>query len=268
MPEEVKTANTSITENNTEMQDGNADTVNQNLNNSESATETPESNKSEEVVKKEKQSKEQNSEYARRRREAEHQKAINKAKEEARIEATIKVLGGKNPYTGEQIKDSADVEEYFLMQEIKESGGDPITDYHKHYKERLKQKEQRAVASKQKDEWFENDRIAFEQKHPEVNLEELISNEKFQIFTKGKVGEMPLSEIYEDFLSFESDSDTKAKKMAIQIVANKNASVGSVTGNSGSQNNDFFSKEEVKKMSKSEIDKNYEKIKQSMKKWK
>lgn len=54
------------------------------------------------------QTSEQNSENARRRREAEKQAAINAAREEARNQAIIETLGGKNPYTNEEMKDRAD----------------------------------------------------------------------------------------------------------------------------------------------------------------
>ena len=60
------------------------------------------------------QSKEQNSENSRRRRESERQQEMKAVREKAIIDT----LNGKNPYTGEPMTDSADVEEYLTMREI------------------------------------------------------------------------------------------------------------------------------------------------------
>ena len=72
------------------------------------------------------QTKEQNSENARRRREAERQAELKKVEAETREKAIIEVLNGKNPFTNEPMKDHADVEEYLLMKEIEKNGGDPV----------------------------------------------------------------------------------------------------------------------------------------------
>ena len=71
-----------------------------------------------------KQSAEQNRENARRRREAEKEALIRRTREQTIIEA----LDGQNPYTGEEMKDSLDVEEYLAMKEIYKNGGDPVSD--------------------------------------------------------------------------------------------------------------------------------------------
>ena len=63
---------------------------------------------------------------------------IKKAEETAREKAIIEVLNGKNPYTNEEIKDHADVEEYLLMKEIEKNGGDPLSDFSKYQKEKDK----------------------------------------------------------------------------------------------------------------------------------
>ena len=87
------------------------------------------------------QTKEQNAENARRRREAERQQELKKAREETIIET----LDGRNPYTGEEMKDSEDVAEYLTMKRIEKEGGDPLSDFSKYAK---KQNREAAEAAK------------------------------------------------------------------------------------------------------------------------
>ena len=75
----------------------------------ESGTEGTESGKA-------KQTASENAKNAQRRREAESSK-LEKAKEEA----ILMVLKNKNPYTGEEMKDSEDVREYLAMREKQEA---------------------------------------------------------------------------------------------------------------------------------------------------
>ena len=115
--------------------------------------------------------KEQNSENARRRREAERQRELQKAREDAIIET----LGGKNPYTNEEMKDSTDVQEYLTMKEIEKNGGDPLADFSKFHKAKEKERIAEETKRTQEAEWFAKDREDFATKHPEVNIDALIS---------------------------------------------------------------------------------------------
>jgi hypothetical protein len=60
---------------------------------------------------------------------------------------------------------------------------------------------------------------------------------------------------------------TKAEQSAIQKLANNAASSPGSLGDGGDGSKTFFTKEEVKAMSQSEVSKNYDKICESMKKW-
>lgn len=214
-----------------------------------------------------KQTKEQNSENARRRREAERQAELKKATEEAREKAIIETLNGKNPYTGEEMKDSTDVQEYLTMREIEKNGGDPLSDYSKHLKQKEREKAEENRKAETEKEWYVKDRKDFSNKHPEVNLKELTEDKQFQRYAQGKVGVLPLSEIYEGFIDIVSESENKAKKIAKQMVANSKATPGALS-TAGTAESTFFTKEQVLGMTKEEISKNYEKIKESQKKWK
>lgn len=248
--------NSEIEENDADFSDGGAD--------EEGVAQAPDKTADE---GKPQQNKEQNSENARRRREAERKAELEKARREAREAAIIETLGGKNPYTGEEIKDSTDVAEYLNMRDIEKAGGDPVADYSKH----IKAKEKEAIAKENKDKeskaWYTSDRERFTKEHPEVKISELITDPAFQKFADGKVGRVPLSKIYEDFISFTEDYDKKAEAKAKQILANQKASVGSL-GSAKSGNDGYFTREQVQKMSQAEVDKNLDKIRASMKKWK
>ena len=205
---------------------------------------------------------EKSSEYARRRREAEQAKAIKEAEEKAIIQA----LGGINPYTEEEMKDSHDVAEFLMMQEIKKNGGDPISDFARHQKDR--ERREADERKKQEDEkaWYQNDKSEFVKAYPDVSLSDLIEDKMFQSFAGGKVGTVPLKEIYEGFLSFTAEYDKRANEKAAQIAANAKASPGALSS-AGKANEPYFSFEQVKAMSRSEVHRNYDKIMKSMQKW-
>lgn len=216
------------------------------------------------------QSKEQNSEYARRRREAERQKELKELREKTIIET----LGGKNPYTGGEVKDSADVEEYLTMREIEKNGGDPVADFAKHLKENARRTAQKQESDEKTAEWYRKDGEDFAKRFPEVKLEELISSSAFQDYADGKVGRRPLAEIYEGYLKHfggksqsQKNTEQQARDMAAQMVANRKAAVGSLTGGAAAAN-EFFTEAEVDKMSVAECEKNYDKIIKSMPHWK
>lgn len=213
------------------------------------------------------QTKEQNSENARRRREAERQAELKRVEAETREKAIIEVLNGKNPFTNEPMKDRADVEEYLLMKEIEKNGGDPVSDFSKYQKEKERKKAEVAAKETEEKEWYEKDLQNFSAKHPEVNIQNLISDEQFQKFASGKVGEQPLSEIYDDFISFVGEYEKKAKKTAEQALANKKASPGALSSTNPSDSG-YYTREQVQAMTKEEVHKNYDKIRASMTKWK
>lgn len=211
---------------------------------------------------KPKQNTELNREYARRRRESETARKI----EETRVNAVIETLGGVNPYTNEKMTDAADVEEYLLMNRIKKEGGDPLTDYARYRKAADKDGAKSAKDRADKDAWYAKDRDAFTKAHPNVNLSEILADEGFQSYADGKVGRVPLATIYEGYQKIVGRVDGKAKDLAAQAIANKQASPGS-TAATGAAESDFFTQEQVRKMSRKEIHENYEKIRKSMAKW-
>lgn len=208
------------------------------------------------------QSKEVNAENARRRREAERQRELKEAREKAIIDA----LGGKNPYTGGDMKDADDVAEFLAMQEIEKRGGDPVSDYSHYAKEQARERRESERQEEEKRRWYESDRAAFIAKYPDADLNALIENKSFRIFAEGKVGERPLAEIYESYLAMTGEIEAEAKHTVAQTVANATASPGSLSGG-GQVESDFFTLEQVRRMTPAQIDANYDKIMASRKRW-
>jgi hypothetical protein len=224
MPDELKTAET-----NTEVEvDSHAD-VNQSeseqLNDVEFGenSATKEEQPKPEEEQKQTQTSEQNSENARRRREAERQAEIKSAQEKAREQAIIEILNGKNPYTNEEIKDKADIDEYLVMKEIEKNGGDPLADYSKYKKQKERERQAETEKQEKQKQWYADDSKDFATKHPDVNLQNLIKDENFQRYAGGKVGNVPLSQIYEGYIESVSVYEKKAKQMARQMLANQKA---------------------------------------------
>ncbi len=218
------------------------------------------------------QSKKQNSENARRRREAaererqRHEADLARERNSARQEAILEVLRRRNPYTGEEMKDSRDVEEYLAMKEIEEKGGDPVGDFAKHYKERERLREAKAAEREEKKRWYADDRKSFETKYPDVDLGRLVEDPDFADYADGKVGTRSLVSIYEGYMELMGKNDSRAREMAARMLANKKASPGSLGGSESGGN--YFSRDQVRKMSSTEVKKHYEAIRESMSRWK
>ena len=205
-----------------------------------------------------------NAEAAQRRREAEKQKELRAE----RVKTIIETLNGINPYTDEPMKDEIDVAEYEAMREIEKKGGDPIGDLRRSSKEKQRNDAQEQQKKAEKDAFYAKDAADFRAAYPDVDLRELIANEKFAIFAEGKVGNMPLKKIYEGYLSFSGEKETnqKATQIAKQMLANKKASPGALS-DSADTTGMFFTREQVQAMSPAQVKENYEKIRESMKKW-
>lgn len=208
------------------------------------------------------QSKSTNAEYARKRREAERQRELTDTRNTAIIEA----LDGKNPYTGGEMKDADDVAEFLIMREIEKKGGDPVSDYSGHLKERQRDQRQREQEEATRREWYTKDRADFTAKYPDADLNALIEDETFRDYARGKVGEMPLASIYEGFLRLTSQIEDSAKRHAAQMVANGKASPGALSAPAQVES-DFFTRDQVKAMTPAQIDANYDKIRRSIPKW-
>lgn len=225
-------------------------------------TETVKPTETGESEQPQKQSAEENSEFARRRREAERQKEIEKA----RVDTIIEVVG-INPYTQKELKDAEDVAQYLLMKKIEKDGGDPVADFPEYAK---RQNNERAAAEK-----AEADRKLsqaediknFKAKYPKVDLQELAKDTDFDEFCDGKLGVKPLTEIYEQYVSFKdrlaSRYAKKAEEEAVAKQAKSTAAVGSLASTDEAKS-EYYTLEELRNLSDEEAEANLEKVHKSM----
>lgn len=213
-------------------------------------------------TEKKPQSKELNSEYARKRREQQQAEKDT----QLRIKTIIETLDGINPFTQREMKDARDVEEYLLMKEIDKNGGDPQKDYSEYLKTKDRKKEKELEEAARQKQWLYDDMEDFQAKHPDLNFEEVISDRRLNDYAKGRVGVDPLDKIYTDFLKNEKEHQEEINRKAAQMLANQNSSVGSLSG-TGTAEEVFFSHETASKMTHDQIHKNYDAIRKSMSKW-
>lgn len=222
-----------------------------------------EETKTEEVEGKEdkpKQSKEKNKEFAEKRR-AEKQRA-----EETELKV-LKEYVGKNPYTNEPIETLRDVKVYKTMKQIEKNGGDPIQDYHKY----AGIEEQKAIDNeKTRTENIKKDVEDFRKTYPEVNLNDLQKDKDFVKFSNKLLGKVSLKDVYEAYNSVKdgvkANAEETAKKEIARKIAKDNSSAGNLatTGDVGAP---MYSLEQIGKMSKSEIDKNWKDVEASYNYW-
>lgn len=265
MDEEVKTAETNIVDNYAEVVTEKEEDVKF----ADGEQENKGEDKAEAVSKPEdkenpKQTPEENAKFARERRDAEHKQEV----ENARIQSIIEAVE-VNPYTNEPIKDAADVKEYLTMKEIKKGGGDPIADYSKFVKNKQKEEvtktQETQVTAQQKKEWFKKDAEDFKAKHPEVNLKNVLSDKDFVQFVGNNVGVIHLDQLYNSHQNYkksvEEKAIAKAQETTARKVANKDASPGALKSTDAPD--DVYTLEQLKKMSDSDMDKNWAKVEKS-----
>lgn len=209
------------------------------------------------------QGKAENARQAQKRRDGERQRVAREAREAGIIEA----IRGTNPFTGAPVKDSRDIEEYLLMKEISDKGGDPLGDFYKHRKDKDKQADEAAAEEAREREWIEDDRESFISKYPDVDLNGLIEDEDFRLFAEGKVGNVPLADIYGSYVSFRDKFEKQAKNRAAQMYANHKASPGALASSEQSDGS-YYTPEQVRAMTPEAVHENYERITESMKRWK
>ncbi len=151
-------------------------------------------------------------------------------REEAYRQAVLDATGGVNPYTGEEMRDKLDIEEYLAMRKIEQSGGDPVADYRTTLKTQAREQAKAAeTADKQ-----QADLDGFAEKHPDIDVSKLLHDGKFARFAGKRLGHESLADVYEDYLSFTSEMDVKAEARADakakNALAKAKASPGSLTG--------------------------------------
>lgn len=220
-------------------------------------------------AKVEEAEKQRNAEEARKRRERERQEEIDKAKREVRVQTVIETIG-VNPYNDKPIKDEDDVETYLIMKKIADEKGDPIKDYPDYVKTNKKEILKKQEEQRQREEQAQKEVDEFQAAHPDVKIEDLLKDEDFNLFADGKIGRLPLNKVYEDYLKFTSKYSTKteqekkiakeeAERKAAEAIAKSKATPGSLGGSTQS-NQEYYTSDQLDKMSPKEIDANWDKV--------
>lgn len=216
-----------------EVENEQAEETNQKDNATE-ATETVE----ETTEEKTKQSNEDN-QYARAARiraEKEAEKKIEQARKEAYEQGLAQgkvetYIGRQNPYTGDTIKDKYDVQEYLDMFDLDSQGKDPISGYRELQKDKARKEAEEKIKKDEeakKNQWYQDDTRDFIEKYSSEKLQELTKDEDFKLFANGKIGQVSLSNIYEDYLKFTSKYKKESIETAKKIVANNIATPGAI----------------------------------------
>ena len=207
---------------------------------------------------KETQTKEDNK-YARMARlqaEKEAEKRIEQAKKEAYERGLEQgkvqtYIGRQNPYTGQTINDDYDVKEYLEMYQLDAEGKDPINDYRELQKQKARDEAKKQIELDEKakqDKWYEDDTKDFVDNYSIEKLQELTKDEDFNLFAKGKIGKVPLRDIYEDYQKLISKYEKKSVETAKQIVANNSTTPGAVEESEPNELNwETMSKEQFEK---------------------
>lgn len=209
---------------------------------------------------KTKQTKEQNKVFAEKRRT---EKAIQ---EESELKF-LKEYVGDNPYTHEPIQTLRDAKVYKTMKQIEKDGGDPIQDYHKY----AGREEQKAIETeKEKEEKIRADVKSFREAHPDIDLHELQKDEQFKAFSNKMLGKIPMKDIYDSYITLKGGISAKANETAKEDLAKKMAKDNTSAGNlsaSGAVDAPKYTLAQLGKMSKSEIDADWDNVEASYDYW-
>ena len=206
----------------------------------------PEDNSNEES----KQSSEENAKYASIRRKAEEdaQKKIKEAETKAYEKGRLEAYKGKiNPYTNKPIIDSSDIEVYEMMYKLEQEGKDPINDLPNALSDRRREEQKAIAEERDRNEKARKELEDFQEKYPDVNVQELLNDSFFNDYISGKT--KSLTELYEGFNNFKNAFRNSAVNVAKQTIANSQSSPGSLSSGSKEPPLDFntMSSEEFQK---------------------
>ena len=112
---------------------------------------------------------------------------------------------------------------------------------------------------------LKEDNLLFERLFPGVLRENVEKEETFKLFSRFAPKNTPFVSIYSDYLALVDKISDSAIKKYLVSEENKRSSAGSLA--SGSNQSEFYSREQVLKMSREQIAKNYDKIRKSQEKW-
>ena len=117
------------------------------------------------------------------------------------------------------------------MYELDSNGKDPISGYRELQKDKARKEAEERIKQDEKDkqdDWYQNDTKDFVEKYSTEKLQELTKDADFDLFASGKIGKVPLAQIYEDYQKLISKYEKKSVETAKQIVANNSTTPGAI----------------------------------------
>ena len=118
------------------------------------------------------------------------------------------------------------------------------------------QQESEAIKPSDEADWYREDRKAFDEAYPDVDKEILFGKEDFIDFAEGKVGVMPMTEIYRRYLKWRGPS---ARELA------RKASPGALGKAQPPAEAEFYTLNEIRKLTPQDIDRDWDKVQRSLK---
>ena len=203
----------------------------------------------------------------RKQKEREREEKIAKLAQEKALEA---LKGIENPYTKETIETFDDVQEFKRMQELEKKGLDPLNDYHKAVKEERK-KELEVQEANSKVE-MEKERIRkendsaikeYSEKY-KVDIEKMYRTDpEFKTAMSDYLKDgLPLKTALRTYFTMQDRIQTAAEKRAKDLELKSQATPGGLSGVEPSS--DYYSEEELDRMSVKELKANWTKVNRSM----
>jgi len=113
------------------------------------------------------------------------------------------------------------------------------------------------------DEWYHKDREAFDKAYPNLDKEALFADEDFLAYAEGKVGEVPLTDIYDGFVRLKKSLSEKARTQAARANA-----AGSLRQAAMDSEHEYFTLAEMQGMSAKYIEDHWDKVQKSLKRLK
>lgn len=166
-----------------------------------------------------------------------NKKEEKNAYEEGRIKGLIEAYEGKNPFTGEEIKDKADQDELLTMLEMKSKGLDPIQDFAKYLKDKQRNNNQISTENesvvKNKKIDVAEDYINFQKNNPDVDLESLTNDSTFSDIYEDFSETVPLQKIYDLYQKISKNIEEKVNEKVINAKARMISSAGNLNENNG-----------------------------------
>lgn len=208
--------------------------------------------------KEREQKKQQNRLNAQRRKE-EKAKRDEELQKQGYNKALKEAVNGINPYTNKPIEDEFDMQIYIEMRELEKQGKDPVTDYADFIANKTRQTRQAELAKQKEVDNAQKDIDSFNKEYPDVDINLLLNDEHFSTFASGKLGNIPLTQVYKDFVQFQSYYEKKAEESSNEKVVKKFARTQSNMGSM--KTNSEPKKKSYREMSDEEFAVELEKVK-------